>query len=450
MAVLDDGVLGRPELTIAFDVATRSICAAVLRPPGTKAVDAAVLLAQMVTPMPMHPGWDEALAMRRSVIPYERLVSLDERLEEAAARPVIMPETVVVDQGKVFVSASFLGACGSLGVSVQPVPPANGPAKGHVERNFGGINAGFCQYVAGYTGSDTTERGSTVEDEARWSLPQLQEFFDEWLITGWHHRKHSSLRHPLMPKLALSPNEMWAALVGVAGHVPVPLAADDYVELLPVKWLAINDYGIRFDYRTYDDKALNDQRGRRSTIAAQKGRWEVHHNPYDPNRIWVRLPDGFVEVPWIHTTQVSMPFTDFTWQHIRKTVRRRTGDRDAHELELAQALDDLLRRAHGGKATRRERSVAARANAAASMAAGPPAPAARLDVLSAPSVSFGLNGIYAPERAFDDDLPDQDDTDFLSALESDTDGEDDQVPPPRRSRRSSILNDAHQESDLWL
>jgi hypothetical protein len=71
-------------------------------------------------------------------------------------------------------------------------------------------------------------------------------------------------------------------------------------------------------------------------------------------------------------------------------------------------------------------------------------------VLSAPSVSFGLNGIYAPERAFDDDLPDQDDTDFLSALESDTDGEDDQVPPPRRSRRSSILNDAHQESDLWL
>ncbi|MFI6984296.1 hypothetical protein ACIBSV_37695 [Embleya sp. NPDC050154] len=42
MAVLDDGRLGRPELTIAVDVATRSIVAAVLRPEGTKAVDAAL------------------------------------------------------------------------------------------------------------------------------------------------------------------------------------------------------------------------------------------------------------------------------------------------------------------------------------------------------------------------------------------------------------------------
>ncbi|MGW9213559.1 hypothetical protein ACWGR4_42260 [Embleya sp. NPDC055664] len=135
-AVMADGVLDRPELTIAIDVATRAICAAVLRPPGSSAVDAAVLLAEMVAPMRMRPGWDADLAMRRSVVPYERLVSLDERLEGAAARPVIVPETVVVDQGRVFVSASFVAACESLGVSLQPVPPANGPAKGHVERTF--------------------------------------------------------------------------------------------------------------------------------------------------------------------------------------------------------------------------------------------------------------------------------------------------------------------------
>jgi hypothetical protein len=58
MAVLDDGVTGRPELTITLDVATRTICAAVLRPEGTKAMDAAVLLARMLVPEPMRPGWD--------------------------------------------------------------------------------------------------------------------------------------------------------------------------------------------------------------------------------------------------------------------------------------------------------------------------------------------------------------------------------------------------------
>ena len=63
MAVLDDGVTGRPELTITLDVATRTIGAAVLRPEGTKAVDAAVLLARMLVPEPMRPGWDPALSM---------------------------------------------------------------------------------------------------------------------------------------------------------------------------------------------------------------------------------------------------------------------------------------------------------------------------------------------------------------------------------------------------
>jgi HAD superfamily hydrolase (TIGR01458 family) len=45
MAVMDDGVIGRPELVAAVDVATRTICAAVLQPVGAKAGDAALLLA---------------------------------------------------------------------------------------------------------------------------------------------------------------------------------------------------------------------------------------------------------------------------------------------------------------------------------------------------------------------------------------------------------------------
>jgi hypothetical protein len=89
MAVLDDGRLGRPELTIAVDVATWSIVAAVLRPEGTKAVDAALLLAEMAVPHPMRPHWPEALELSRASVPYERLAAIDRRLEGAAARPVI-------------------------------------------------------------------------------------------------------------------------------------------------------------------------------------------------------------------------------------------------------------------------------------------------------------------------------------------------------------------------
>ena len=67
---------------------------------------------------------------------------------------------------------------------------------------------------------------------------------------------HDALRDPLFPRRAISPNEKYAALVAAAGYLPVPLTAEDYLELLPVTWRVINDYGIRIDYRTYDHADL--------------------------------------------------------------------------------------------------------------------------------------------------------------------------------------------------
>ncbi|WP_307961637.1 hypothetical protein [Salinispora arenicola] len=120
MAVMDDGVIGRAELVLAIDIATRTICAGVLRPVGAKAVDAALLLARVTVPELMRPGWDAALAMSASRIPHQRLISLDTRMALAAAKPVIVPDTVVIDHGKVFLSEVFLRAANTLGISVQP------------------------------------------------------------------------------------------------------------------------------------------------------------------------------------------------------------------------------------------------------------------------------------------------------------------------------------------
>jgi hypothetical protein len=73
MVLLDTGIAVRADLTIVVDVATRTICAAVLRPVGTKAVDAALLLARMLVPEPMRPGWSAALRMSASRLPHARL-----------------------------------------------------------------------------------------------------------------------------------------------------------------------------------------------------------------------------------------------------------------------------------------------------------------------------------------------------------------------------------------
>jgi transposase InsO family protein len=372
MAVFDDGVPGRPELTITLDVATRTIGAAVLRPAGTKAVDAAVLLARMLVPEPMRPGWDPVLSMAGSVLPHQRLVAVDQRLAAAAAKPVIVPSTIVIDHGKVFVSKTFMTACRVLGISVQPARPYTPTDKGICERTFRSINTLFCQYVAGYTGSDVTRRGKDVASQAAWTLPQLQELLDEWIVC-WQSRPHDGLRSPYLPGRELSPNEAYAVMVARAGYLPVPLSGEDYIELLPVTWRAVNDYGIQIDYRTYDCAELGPYRRRSSAAAARNGRWEVHFDPYDLSRVWMRDPDreGWITVPWTQLPMVSAPFADFTWRHARDILTAR-GQDDTDQTAIARVLDSLLARAGNGPSSR----VAARTAAAAAVTRLPGLPGA--------------------------------------------------------------------------
>ncbi|WP_197084689.1 DDE-type integrase/transposase/recombinase [Saccharothrix sp. ST-888] len=179
---LDDGIAEKVEMTAMVDIATRSITAAVLRP-STKAADASALLARSITPEMMRPGWSEALRMSRSVLPHRRLLSLDERLAHAAARPVIVPETIVCDHGKVFISNNFRASCRYLGITLQPTHKASPFEKGTIEKTLGSVATLFAQYVAGYTGRSRERRGRGLENGPLWSLPELQDLLDEW-ITG--------------------------------------------------------------------------------------------------------------------------------------------------------------------------------------------------------------------------------------------------------------------------
>jgi hypothetical protein len=394
MAVLDDGVIGRPELVGAVDVATRTICAAVLRPGGAKAVDAALLLARMMVPEPMRPGWDQALAMKASRIPHRRLVDIDARLELAAAKPVIVPDTVVIDRGKVFLSEVFLRAADTLGISVQPAHQQTGSDKAIMERTFKSINTLFCQYVACYTGRDVRDRGSDVDQadgQNVWSLADLQELLDEWVIAGWQSRPHEGLRHPFTPDQPASPNDVYAALVAAAGYVPVALTGEDYVELLPVEWRMLSEGVVQIGYRTYTCPGLRSYGSRRSPVAAKGGRWEVHYDPYDVTRVWVRdhYEGGWIMAPWSHAAVVAQPFADFTWRHARKIAAQRGLD-STNETAVAVVLAALLRRAGDGPGAA-DRAVA-RTRAAAEVRNHLPP-----DLL--PAVVAGPD---------DDDLPDAD------------------------------------------
>jgi transposase InsO family protein len=365
LVLLDDGVPGRVELTGMIDVATRVVPAAVLRP-TTKAVDASVLLARAMTPEPVRPGWPEALKMAHSVLPYERLLDIDARLEQAAARPVIVPDTIVIDHGAVFVSAAFRSACRHLGISVQPAHLGSGAEKGHIERCLGSVASMFCQFASGYAGRSADRRGRHAEDQPLWSVAELQELLDEWLVAFWMNRRHDGLRDPGHPGRAFTPNEKYAALVEASGYVPVSLGADDYIELLPAGWRRVNAYGIKLGRRSYDSEELNPLRLQPSGIGEHGDRWEIRHDPYDVSKIHVRGPDGWITVFWKHLDRAPLPFGELAWDHARRSLGR-----EATEEQIAGAVAALLRRVNAGpeeekpKMSKRDRRVAARTKAAA-------------------------------------------------------------------------------------
>ena len=321
-----DGVIRRAELTVGFDVATRSILAGVITP-TTKAVDAAAVLARMLVPEPMRPGWSESLQHAHSVIPHERLLSIDERFVNAAAKPVIIPETINCDRGRVYLSETFQRACASLGISIQPARPYTGSDKAMVERTFESINTLFCQHVAGYTGRDPTRRGPDVDAEAAWTVAQLQELFDERVVACWQNRPHEGLSHTWGEGRDLSPNEMYAICVGISGYVPLPLTGDDYIELLPAVFRTVNDYGLTIDNRTYDCKALNPYRRLDSGMpGGSRKKWEVHYDPYDITTVWMRdhRSNEWITVPWAYRSLAGQPFGLALWEHARRMTTERS------------------------------------------------------------------------------------------------------------------------------
>src|SRR5260370_8620911 len=135
---------------------------------------------------------------------------------------------------------------------------------------------------------------------------------------------------------------------------------------MPSDWRTIGDGGIQIDYRTYNCGELGPCRRMPSGVAGKGTRWEIHFDPYDVSRIWVRnhhaREGGWITVPWTHQSMVAQPFADFTWRHARRIAAGRGLD-DTNEPAVAAVLGALLQRAGHGPERRRvlapQRAVAA-------------------------------------------------------------------------------------------
>jgi putative transposase len=98
---------------------------------------------------------------------------------------VIVPGTIVCGHGMVYMSQTFHNACRAMGINFQPTHQGSPWEKGTVETSFNAVDTLFVQYVAGYVGNSVENRGKDAGQAAAWSVLELQELLDEWLVTTY-------------------------------------------------------------------------------------------------------------------------------------------------------------------------------------------------------------------------------------------------------------------------
>ncbi|WP_217712064.1 Mu transposase C-terminal domain-containing protein [Kitasatospora sp. NA04385] len=353
----------RAQLTVAQDLFDRQILGLRVTPVSTKAVDVAGVLFESITG---RSGGRSVLGSPHGVP--QRLVFTEHGAEESWC----LPEALVVDHGKAFLSSHVIGVCARLGISIQPAQPKKPTDKPTVERFFRTLREGLIQHLPAYKGPDLHSRGIGLEEQAFLFLHELEDVIRDWIVTVHHTGKHDGLTIPEWPGLALSPNEMFTLGVGKAGRLRLPARPELALEFHRVAWRTIQHYGVEVNGLLYNGPALDGHRNQASPYGGiQAGKWPIRVNDEDVRSVYFQEPaDGSWHcLEWEHTPMLGTAFSAEAAQYARALAAR--NDRFTDPVA---ALKQVLQRWDNGQVLdRRERRMAARLSAERSGTPLPPA-----------------------------------------------------------------------------
>ncbi|MGA5522902.1 helix-turn-helix domain-containing protein [Streptomyces pseudogriseolus] len=308
------------ELTVAMDWYTRCITGIRLTPVSTKAVDVIAVLYQCFRPRPAGRDWPRHAVWPEHGIPRTVLVDVAGVTGPGVVSPPLVPETLVVDHGKVYASEHLTSVCRRMGISIQPARLRTGRDKGPVERYFRTLREGLLEALPGYKGPDIHSRGECPEDDAFFFLDELEAIIREWTAAVYHCRPHASLVDPGLPGLQMSPTQMFEHGMARAGCIEVPRDRDLAFEFLLTKWRTIQHYGVEINRRRYNGPGLPAPGIRSPYNGPVRNGWPFQVDPDDITRIYFRDPATRVwhTLTWEHAPSARMPLSEDALAFARK------------------------------------------------------------------------------------------------------------------------------------
>ncbi|GAA1625697.1 hypothetical protein GCM10009679_33440 [Saccharothrix algeriensis] len=290
-----EGVFGEPVsayLSLALDVYTHSLVAFRLTLVSDTSMDVAMLLRDVMMPLPLRPDWGEDMEWPYPGVP--AAVVAEFAGHRVAGLPFFAPETVTTDHGAVYKNHHLIDVQRVIGANILPSRVLRPTDKQAIERAFGGIRSLLLEHLLGYQGVDVADRGADPEADAALTVDEMEHLIATWSVQIWQNRVLGEHAPAWDPAGRHSPNTLFAAAMaqgGFALQIPTP---ELYYQLLPAHHVAIHARrGVKIRGLWYDGPALKPYRDAPSTRGGQhKGKWVVRRDPRDARFVFFQDPDN--------------------------------------------------------------------------------------------------------------------------------------------------------------
>lgn len=335
---VDRKPIGRPWLSLAIDVATRTVPGFYYSLRAPDHANVGITLERCCLP---KDDWLAAIGYEGDWLPYGLM------------------KTVGWDNAKYFRAVGLVNACQRMGIQPkfrQVRTPTHGA---HIERLIGTM-MGQLHLLPGTAFSNPHQREEyDPEKHACMTLGELTLWTAIQINDVYHNAPHAGLAEE--HGFEISPLGAWKhGMTGPTGYraPKVPVDRRQFLnELLPGKWRVVGREGIKRFANKYWDSSLVPHIGERLWVA---------HDPRDISELYVRADSQWLVVPWRDRTLPPCSLEEY--DHHRARARRLgespDGERVLRGLRKQREIEENSKKATKAVRRRREERPADRSDTA--------------------------------------------------------------------------------------
>ncbi|MFF2411650.1 hypothetical protein [Streptomyces sp. NPDC058092] len=169
---------------------THSIVAFRLTLVSDTSVDVAMILRDVMMPLPVRPDWGEEMEWAYPGVPGTVIAGFSGG--KVAGLPFFAPETVTTGHGSVYKNHHLVYKNHHLievqrviGATIRPSRLLRPTDKQAVERAFGAIQSLLFRILPDYQGVDSSDRGIDPEGDACLTVAEMEHLIATWVVKIW-------------------------------------------------------------------------------------------------------------------------------------------------------------------------------------------------------------------------------------------------------------------------